>query len=424
MKRFIIFSIAGVLMSGTAFAQVWGWQIPPTTNRLYAVVFVDSTRGWAVGDSSTIIHTTDGGGTWMIQACDTLAWFYGVDFTDANNGWVAGASESGLSIILHTTNGGGTWLIQNSETNSPLNDVAFVDANNGWAVGGRMDWPTSDILHTTDGGDTWMYQNSPWVWPFTGVDFVDANNGWAVSSTIVHTTDGGETWTVQPYPDEGIFLLDVDFVDVNNGWVVGGFNLGSWGFIFHTSDGGNTWIDQEIPAGVYGARFGVAFVDPSNGWAVGASVGLGWYEPADILHTTDGGSTWTSGASAPLLDVVFTDANTGWAVGYDGAILHYSGGQSVSDLHSVPQPSSLRLSSYPNPFNLTTTIAYDLPRAGHVSLRVFALLGREVCVLKEGLMEAGTHRVTFDGSGLASGIYFARLDAGAFSQTTKLMLLK
>ncbi|MFH1011954.1 MAG: hypothetical protein V1784_12060 [bacterium] len=45
-------------------------------------------------------------------------------------------------------------------------------------------------------------------------------------------------------------------------------------------------------------------------------------------------------------------------------------------------------------------------------------------MLRNGLVEAGTHRVTFDGSKLASGIYFARLDAGAFSQTRKLMLLR
>ncbi len=54
----------------------------------------------------------------------------------------------------------------------------------------------------------------------------------------------------------------------------------------------------------------------------------------------------------------------------------------------------------------------------------YDLLGREVAVLKDGLVEAGTYRVTFDGNALASGIYFARLDAGKFSQTKKLMLLK
>ena len=82
------------------------------------------------------------------------------------------------------------------------------------------------------------------------------------------------------------------------------------------------------------------------------------------------------------------------------------------------------MTCYPNPFNATTTISYDFPRVGRISLQIFDQLGQEVAVLEDGFSEAGTHRLTFDGSALASGIYFARLDAGAFSQTMKLMLLK
>jgi uncharacterized delta-60 repeat protein len=90
----------------------------------------------------------------------------------------------------------------------------------------------------------------------------------------------------------------------------------------------------------------------------------------------------------------------------------------------VLRPSSYCLSNYPNPFNPSTILVYDLPQPGHVSLRVLDVLGREVCSLEDGFAEVGTHRLTFDGSHLASGIYFARLDAGGFSQTKKLVLLK
>jgi hypothetical protein len=87
-------------------------------------------------------------------------------------------------------------------------------------------------------------------------------------------------------------------------------------------------------------------------------------------------------------------------------------------------PESPSLSAFPNPFNPQTRIDYTLHKAGHISLCVFDLLGREVTVLKDGFAQAGNHHVIFDGNGLVSGIYFARLDAGKFSQTKKLMLLK
>jgi hypothetical protein len=89
----------------------------------------------------------------------------------------------------------------------------------------------------------------------------------------------------------------------------------------------------------------------------------------------------------------------------------------------VPQRLTLG-PAYPNPFNATLSISYDLPSARHVTLRVFDLLGCEVTVLKDDFVEAGTHHVVFDGSNLASGIYFARLDAGKLSHTSKLVLLK
>jgi hypothetical protein len=90
---------------------------------------------------------------------------------------------------------------------------------------------------------------------------------------------------------------------------------------------------------------------------------------------------------------------------------------------SVPQAFSLE-QNYPNPFNPVTQIAFEIPRAGEVTLDVFDLLGRRVAELVNAKLEMGPHRVVFDGSELASGIYFYRLEAGEFTQTKKLMLLK
>jgi hypothetical protein len=80
--------------------------------------------------------------------------------------------------------------------------------------------------------------------------------------------------------------------------------------------------------------------------------------------------------------------------------------------------------NYPNPFNPTTQIKYSIPRTGYVSLKVYDLLGHEVATLHAGVQQAGSYAVTFDGTGLASGVYFCRMQAGNFVQTKKLVLLK
>jgi parallel beta-helix repeat protein len=80
--------------------------------------------------------------------------------------------------------------------------------------------------------------------------------------------------------------------------------------------------------------------------------------------------------------------------------------------------------NYPNPFNPTTTFTYQLPVASLVKLEVFDVLGRKVATLVNEAQSAGTHRVVFNASGFSSGVYFYRLQAGNFSSTQKMMLLK
>jgi hypothetical protein len=80
--------------------------------------------------------------------------------------------------------------------------------------------------------------------------------------------------------------------------------------------------------------------------------------------------------------------------------------------------------NYPNPFNPTTVVRYQLPAAGDVTLAVYDLLGREVAVLVRGRVDAGVHEVTFDASGLSSGVYLYRLSAGDFVQARRLLFLK
>ena len=80
--------------------------------------------------------------------------------------------------------------------------------------------------------------------------------------------------------------------------------------------------------------------------------------------------------------------------------------------------------NYPNPFNPSTVISYQLPVNGHVSLKVYDAIGREVATLVNEVKEAGTYSMQFDGRGLSSGMYFARLQSGGNVQIKKMVMLK
>jgi subtilisin-like proprotein convertase family protein len=80
--------------------------------------------------------------------------------------------------------------------------------------------------------------------------------------------------------------------------------------------------------------------------------------------------------------------------------------------------------NYPNPFNPVTNIKFDLPKNGFVNMKIFDIAGREISTLVNEQMQAGTYNVRFDGSALASGTYFYRIQSGDFTQVKKMMLIK
>jgi len=88
-------------------------------------------------------------------------------------------------------------------------------------------------------------------------------------------------------------------------------------------------------------------------------------------------------------------------------------------------PNNYKLSqNYPNPFNPITIINYHTPTTENIRLRVFDLLGREVKTLIDGNVEAGYHKVSFDASGLNSGVYIYQLESNLFRISKKMLLLK
>jgi len=98
-------------------------------------------------------------------------------------------------------------------------------------------------------------------------------------------------------------------------------------------------------------------------------------------------------------------------------------GVKISAANTVPEQFSLS-QNYPNPFNPTTTVRYSIPVSGHVTLKVYNVIGQEVATLVNTVQKAASYTVAFDASKLASGVYFYRLSAGNFTQVKKMLMLK
>ena len=102
-----------------------------------------------------------------------------------------------------------------------------------------------------------------------------------------------------------------------------------------------------------------------------------------------------------------------------------NGGYSAIRDYTGNKPEGFQLAqNYPNPFNPTTVINFTIPKSGHVTLKVYNSLGQEVATLMDGFSPAQTYDITFNGSGLASGVYFYSLKYDNNSISKKMILMK
>lgn len=137
-----------------------------------------------------IWHSGNGGATWAIQPSGFVNYLEGLFFLNVQTGWVG--ADSGR--VLHTTDGGQSWNVQAVlPDGSVVGDILFVDSSNGWIAGSD-----SAIFRTMDGGQTWNEQFvASYSYP-RRISFADVNNGLVVGGlggSVYRTADGGQSWT-------------------------------------------------------------------------------------------------------------------------------------------------------------------------------------------------------------------------------------
>jgi len=400
----------------------------PTDQNLQSVYFVDSLYGWAVGDSGTIIHTSNGGTDWEIQDGKNNNKIVDVFFLNRNLGWASSWNTSSVPVgteLLKTTDAGKNWNIETyPDENIFIQCILFIDSLNGW-MGGAL----HAFVRTTDGGITWSQveidSSALAFYPVANIKFLNSRIGYACggffesAGVVWKTTDGGDIWyAIDPIyaPPDPIHEIHI-FDSLNVLGVGGDFELFGVEMI-RTSDGGLSWDFESI--GVLGIAWDLDFRNGNEAWSP-----LGF----ELIYSLDAGSTRISiptPDSSLIFDIIFPDSLHGFAVGREGAIIKYNPPiiNFVEEIdEDIPERFSL-FQNYPNPFNPSTTISYSIPTEGYVTLKVYDVLGNEVASLVDERKHSGTFDVHYNASVLSSGIYYYQLVTSEFTSTKKLILMK
>ena len=325
----LLLTLLSALPESSALRSQPTWiQVPtPTTRTLRKVYFVDSLKGWVVGDSGTIMKTTNGGSSWIMQDSKLSTQISCIFMLNERQGWAVSVqrwSSPGSwygTTMLRTTNGGDVW---NSERFDSLlfKAVCFADSLHG-CLGGEA----GKLIWTADGGEHWANATVPpsrySVWPIFSMKFVSPSTGYAVggvpdlAGTIWKTTDQGQHWITFGLIDE---LLAFDASDsLNLLCVGGGYDDGAETAL--TTDGGEHWQFRFLGfPKINGQAVAVSFRTNNEVWTLLAGPGIG-------LHSLDSGNTWqleTIKKGAGLHDLMFTDERHGYVVGGSGLVLEYN----------------------------------------------------------------------------------------------------
>lgn len=478
---------AGTYSSGVFSSRdsgvTWAQMDNGLTNTEILSLVSNGNQVFAGTDGGGVFQSSDGGLTWKSFGLDSLhiEAFYesdsslfaatgsrGVlrsstsapDWNQADTNWTGstpiGSTSELLALgsnvyaftntgILSSTDNGTDW----QTTSHTLNSVTATAGNDSIIFAGTS---TNGVFRSLDHGKTWHPMNNGLTDTLVVALAISGENLFAATTPgFFLSTDNGATWTSADSGLAGATPICLCVTGRN-------LFLGTWSGLYRSTDNASSWSYLgKIPCQYLYclASDGTdLFAGASDGVFVSGDYGTTWSKTSPIQQDVGAYSLATRGKNllAGTWQGVYlsTDQGSNWTdVSYglppnssvsclainDSSIFAGTyGGLWARPLYQVPTgieqndmqlPSQFSLlQNYPNPFNPSTTIEYKLPRNAFVVLKIFDVLGREVETLVNGRQNAGDHVAKFEGSDLPSGVYFFRLQAGTYTDTKKMVLLK
>lgn len=410
-KLFTFLSLVGSL---SALSQSTTWyEIPSGTDKqLNVVEFATPMVGYIGGNDSTLLKTTDGGGTWSPVQLSGVNFFPGgehivnLKFVSANVGYMTVGPYGGT---YKTSDGGNNWTALTFSGNMCFNQGLYFFSEDNGVIGGSGCFQ-GEHLEVMDAGNLSPSTVNTPSWDaqdiVLDIDFLDSNFGMAVSQNrFLKTTDGGLVWDTIPHGQSDILLTSVEII--NDSTIYAGFidEASAFGILMST-DSGSTWSMDLNSATFYYPDY--TDIDQSADGHLFVSAGSDFSN--GVIFELVNQNWWFHPVDQNMRSIATYNDSTVFAVGDSGYVVTNIDPVLLSQNEITFEQEELRV--FPNPCSEVLTIVIpDGVQQSNSQLIIRSLDGKEIRTLQNSK--------NVDVNDLSDGVYFIELHYQDFRYISK-----